>query len=58
MTMLDSDFVLLNNFVIYGSKFITDQKWLFISYNLCDFIANTKHCFIVHNYVPVWSTNN
>ncbi len=29
-------------FMIYASKLITNQKWLFILYNLCDFTANTK----------------
>ncbi len=31
-----------NDFMIYPSKSVTNQKWIFISYKLCDFTANTK----------------
>ncbi len=37
------------DFVIYASKLITNQKWLFISYNLYDFTANTKQTLF--NYI-------
>ncbi len=34
---LDEQWCVFLDFVIYASKLITNQKWIFISYNLCDF---------------------
>ncbi len=31
-----------SNSPVYASKTIANQKWLFISYRLCDFTAKTK----------------
>ncbi len=36
--------------MIYTSKSITNQKWLFISYTLCDFTANTKQILCKTRY--------
>ncbi len=47
------DFVLVYSFLhlhfmIYASKSITNQKCFFISYKLCDFIANIKQAMFYH----------